>query len=109
MKIFHSNILSISLMLVASCNDKPEIIPESNQIIVYPNPATDLFTISVHNPNSNPYVLQVFDTHGKIILDKHEGLAVQDYSVPISGMPKGYYHVVYSTGSSTITKKVVKL
>ena len=80
---------------------------ENDELIVYPNPATD-FTI-LTNPKGNPgkYLLFVRDICGRQVIQKV--IELQDsYQLDISSLAKGLYFLTIQNESNRMTKSFIK-
>lgn len=102
------------LLTFAGCNDKPEINPIGSysgsfptSISVYPNPATNAATIGVSSRDT--FTLFVFDTYGKIILERRDGKGSYQFDVPLVDKPKGTYHVMLKSKTGTFKQNLLKL
>ena len=72
---------------------------------VYPNPATNHFTISTETSNSVFY--EVRDTHGRLL---KSGQAANNQDMDISGLAPGIYFVRISDGNwNSAPKKIIKI
>jgi len=91
-----------------SCSDKPEVLPPGNTLIVYPNPLFNHATISIQNPEGNPFHLVAFDAKGRVLLERRESLGEASYSI-LHEEPKGTYQVVLEIDGMTFTRKIIKL
>jgi hypothetical protein len=72
---------------------------------VYPNPATNFFTIQLSEKNQNPVIYSLFDICGRIM---RSGLVFDGESVDLTTTPKGIYLVKLSDGKQHQFIKVVK-
>jgi hypothetical protein len=97
----------IAVILLFGCS-KPDIQPGNNRTLsIYPNPCIDRGFITVDNRQTSS--LKVFDPDGKTILSENVPSGRNEYTAELSGKPEGVYIVVLETGSSVITKKMIKL
>ena len=96
------------ILILAGCNDKPDIRPADNQLAVFPNPAQDDVNIMFSNPSNGGYTLIVFDTKGEMILEKNESFPEPIYRLNISDEPVGTYHVVLKRDDITIVRQFMK-
>lgn len=96
-------------LMLAGCNDRPDVVPQSNQLAVFPNPAEVEVSILFSNPDNSMYTLVVFDTRGDILLEKNENLAEPTYRVDVSDEPAGTYHVVLEKNNTTIVRQFTKV
>lgn len=96
----------IAAILLFGCS-KPDVQPDDNRILrIYPNPVTvDRAFINTNNPKTSS--LKVFDPDGKTILEESVSPGRNEYVVELSG--EGVYIVTLATGSSVITKKIIRL
>jgi hypothetical protein len=93
-----ANISNIGLQ-----EDAPEM-----KVIIYPNPASDNFTIDFSQSgtaSAQPAVIEIFDLTGRLIvtMDCEQTKVV----VNSSGWSEGSYLIYISTGAQTVIRKVV--
>ncbi|MDP1725811.1 MAG: T9SS type A sorting domain-containing protein [Bacteroidota bacterium] len=81
-----------------------------NQLIIYPNPASERFSISFELKNSNSVSIELIDLTGKIILNRN----AQNFSagenttdIEINDIPQGIYFVRISTAESMVSSRLV--
>jgi hypothetical protein len=96
------------LFSLTGCNHKPEAPAENYLLTVYPNPVNYEANFEVRNLNNQEYLLQVFDTKGKLLLTK-TGQQDQRFSLPFDNQPKGKYQVSLKTQNAVYTKTFLKL
>lgn len=101
--------LILAILILAACNDKPDVLPENNQLAVFPNPASDFVYISFANTDASAYSVVVFDTKGDIMLEKSENATEPWYQVNVSDEPAGTYHVVLEKNNTTIVRQFSKI
>lgn len=75
-----------------------------NMISVYPNPATNLAEIILHEYR-NGSELSMYDMHGKLILS--QTVTSSKITIPRNNLPAGIYFVKVSDGEKTQTAKLV--
>ncbi|WP_379966995.1 choice-of-anchor J domain-containing protein [Epilithonimonas sp. UC225_85] len=98
----NGNLLSIDdidveatpLMAVNDINKK--------DLTLYPNPATDFFTI---NNATDVVSVKIYDFSGKVVKTQLESI---DNKFDVSNLEKGIYTVSIKTKSGTISKKMIK-
>ena len=78
---------------------------ETNEIIIYPNPVTDLVYIS--NPNNDFFHLQLFDVTGNLILENQS--IESSVKLDLNPISKGMYILKLSSDNQTIFHKIIKL
>jgi uncharacterized repeat protein (TIGR03803 family) len=80
-------------------------ISQQQEIVIYPNPSSDVFTISVDAKSiSLPCLLQVFDLTGKVLLQAN--LSQQSTGIK-NELSAGIYFVKVNDGEKVITQKLV--
>lgn len=77
-----------------------------NNISIYPNPSTGLFTIS--NADKIIEKLEIYDISGKIILTKNNFSIQNETSFDISNASTGIYFVKITSDNQTSIKKIIK-
>lgn len=78
---------------------------ENNTVALYPNPASDVATISLDEATSGSY--SIADVNGKLLSSGtfHDR---NNIALPLSGMEKGVYVVRLTTGKNIFVKKLIK-
>ncbi len=81
---------------------------ESIRYMVYPNPAQDLFTVSIE-PQPNGIELMIVDMHGRLI--EHRNIASSHGEIlevfDAGSIPAGIYFIRLSNGSQTATHRLI--
>ncbi|MFK7922188.1 MAG: T9SS type A sorting domain-containing protein, partial [Bacteroidia bacterium] len=82
----------------------------SNQLILYPNPASNQLYFSLPAPQGNTIQLMLFDSAGRLISRRglSTQMANQRYSIPIEALPVGLYYLRLATDQGSYTGKFVK-
>ncbi len=82
----------------------------SQEVSVYPNPSTGIFKISVDKKLEGNAGIKVTDISGKqlssIVVSSQQLRA--GYELDLSNVASGVYTIQITTGSSTITKRIIK-
>ena len=76
----------------------------------YPNPFNPSTTISFSIPSQEKVKLQVFNALGQevaLLLDKEISAGSYNYTFDASGLTSGIYFYTLSTGTNSITKKMI--
>jgi hypothetical protein len=97
------------IFLMAGCSDKPELVVQSHDLAVFPNPFREDLSILFSNEQNSQYTLRVFDTKGEVLFEKNESFPNGAYRFDLSGEPKGTYHVVLEKDNTTFVRKVTKI
>ena len=103
---------SLTLAKIASCagldNIAKESIPvvaDEFNVVAYPNPSSDLFTLDVQSSSKVATGVQVYDVLGRLI----EQCQVQSGTTPIgAAYPSGTYTLKVSQGEILKTLRVIK-
>jgi hypothetical protein len=82
----------------------------SNEISIYPNPATNILNVSFTNSGNQSINMTVFNTLGEIVINKNLGKMQGELSYPanISELTGGIYFLKVQIGEKSITKKFIK-
>lgn len=100
----------VAIIALIGCNDKPEVQPVNYQVLnIYPNPATNSATIAVGSQVKQPFTLRVFNTTGKIILEKQGSTGQQNYAINLADELKGRCQVKLKTADLETTQILLKL
>jgi hypothetical protein len=77
-----------------------------SELIVYPNPATDVLTLELNNILQNG-VIKITNVLGEVLIEK-ELKAGSNIPVNISELSQGYYLVTVQSGNSILNKSFIK-
>ncbi len=78
-----------------------------NYVSVYPNPAINIFHLSINNWQSKKMQIEIFDVLGESIYKSE--IHKSEEEINVSNLPSGVYYLkIYSEGKSAV-KKFVKL
>lgn len=86
-------------------------LPQPDAILsVYPNPSSEMTTLSVQLPSESEVMIEIYSVEGKLIASKNYGKLNGAYSLPVmmNDWAKGIYTVKMTTNSSFVTKQIVK-
>jgi len=75
-------------------------------IVVFPNPSSDFFSIEIENSNIRLESFVLFNVNGQSILE--EKITGMDYRINIDSLPVGTYYLSVRTNMGKITKKIMK-
>lgn len=90
----------------AATNVQNTKITEDN-ILVYPNPTSGLFTIYITN-NNRIENLEIFDVNGQSVFNKKSLLNTSSCLIDISFLPSGLYSVKLTTANKILNTKIIK-
>lgn len=81
-------------------------IPEGVEILIYPNPATDEFTVDLSNEIFNSVRFQIHDSHGLLVKDETylNEFCVKDYQVNGEIFSAGMYQLTLTFDDKTVRR-----
>ena len=85
---------------IVPMQNQTEIKPQNN-LVVFPNPSTGIFTIKNDNISS-PINFEVYNMLGEMILQKQNSTEID-----LSNAVKGIYFVKITIGTKNYTEKIV--
>ena len=88
-------------------NGLNEIVNAENPISVYPNPATQIITISAQENLSNAVVL-IYDLSGKLVLQKDIHSIHKQTNLDISSLENGIYMIQVNNNNRVSRFKLMK-
>ncbi|TDO73666.1 putative secreted protein (Por secretion system target) [Flavobacterium chryseum] len=80
-----------------------EIVSESDEIIIYPNPSDGNFNIGLGNSDT-PYSIEIISFAGQTVFEKQD---TTDAAIAVSHLTKGIYIVIITQDSKTLIKKII--
>ncbi|KUJ60711.1 endonuclease I [Flavobacteriaceae bacterium CRH] len=80
-----------------------EIVAESDEIIIYPNPSDGNFNIGLGN-SETPYSIEIVSFAGQKVFEKQN---TTDSAIAVSHLAKGIYVVKIVKDSKTLIKKII--
>jgi hypothetical protein len=101
-------LLLLIVLCFTTCNKKPVALPGGNEVVVFPNPATDIFSVSF-NSSVQALEIQIFDVKGNLFSRKKLDSSNNEQQFSIANQPKGTYQVVVVTPTRFIRVKLVKI
>ena len=79
-------------------------IEKEKEILIYPNPATDVITIEMGN--TEPATIEILDITGKVVLIRNN--QAQRATIDINNLPNGVYLVRVRSASQMEVQKIIK-
>jgi len=73
---------------------------------IFPNPASQSFTLTVNEPGSNNYQVLITDLSGKALFNK-QYTTLNNEQIDCSNLNNGLYIITISNGSSVTTQKLI--
>lgn len=80
-----------------------EVVSESDEIIIYPNPSDGNFNIGLGNSDT-PYSIEIISFAGQTVFVKQD---TTDAAIAVSHLTKGIYIVIITQDSKTLIKKII--
>ncbi len=87
---------------VQTAIEDEEIIIESDEIVIYPNPSDGNFNIE--SQNSDPYSIEVFSFSGQKVFDKQN---ITSSEVSLQNLSSGIYFIKITKGEKTSYKRII--
>jgi len=88
---------------IATIETEEEIVPQLQEVILYPNPTNGNFNIYFNTINS-PYSIEIISIFGQRVFEKSN---ITDSLSTINNLPKGIYIVRINQDSETFSKKII--
>ncbi len=94
---------------VSAFNDS--LSAQANMLLLYPNPTPDAFQLSMSNPQTGKFLVQVISSSGRLLKTYSFEKTLPDMQVQVSlaGLPVGVYVVRIGGTDWQVIKKVMKL
>lgn len=90
--------------LVTGLEDQPDF---SDQVQVFPNPATSLLTVDVSVFNGRPVDMKMVTLSGNPVQHRERKSTQSEIRIDVSTMSKGIYLLLLSSGTERARKKVI--
>jgi C1A family cysteine protease/PKD repeat protein len=86
-----------------------DVIKESSVVDIYPNPGTGIFHFKTDITSSHPFIMEVFNLNGQLVLNKNYGIqtGIFESSFDLSGQSPGIYQVRFISGEKVIHKRII--
>jgi hypothetical protein len=81
----------------------------SSKLVVYPNPFVDVVQVNVPDvSNQTPFLLQIFDATGRLILSQNQFLSNNTLSISLGNLPNGSYILLVNSVSIKFSSVILK-
>lgn len=102
-------ITNTTLNTIAAPLSVNELNAAGSDIVLYPNPATDAYTMVINAAKDDNYVLNVIDIEGRTLVQKKASMQAGTNIIQEStnGIPSGVYIVQLKSENNVLTKKLV--
>jgi len=89
----------------------PTVVQQNAQVLVYPNPVTDVLNLQINGLNSETVAFQVFDALGKLVLQQTKSSSDRIFQIEVTNLQTGNYYIRgYSVAGENIGEiKFIKL
>ncbi|HNS16587.1 MAG TPA: PKD domain-containing protein [Bacteroidales bacterium] len=93
-------------VVCASSQGREELL-KAEDILIYPNPATDKVTLRFNNPNLSTVKIKLYNIMGGL-MDSFiiNPLQTASSTISLQGYTKGLYFMILETGNQKITRKI---
>ncbi|MDO9511464.1 MAG: T9SS type A sorting domain-containing protein [Bacteroidales bacterium] len=99
----NSGILDMNGLLISSVNDF-----KAANIILSPNPATDVIQLQLSTPLTHNSILKVYDVSGKPVLTQSLTTSSQFININIEDLPAGIYIMLIQTSKESFQARFIK-
>jgi uncharacterized repeat protein (TIGR01451 family) len=104
MPVFTNRVMNTLMDIVPPCIPDAVIHPsDENKISIFPNPASETFTVSSSIPMSE---IKIVNTLGQVMMKADAGRQTS-FSLGIGNLPSGIYHVTVKAGQQQWVGKLV--
>jgi len=86
----------------------PEMDGQNSALLLYPNPATSVVTISVPESKGTQSSLAVYNALGQCVYQSNLGNAKGQHTIAMSEWTSGLYHIILDQGANRSYAKLVK-
>jgi hypothetical protein len=81
---------------------------ENDDFVFYPNPVSDVVTVSLKNENASIASITVYDVLGKLIFAQQLSTSITSETIDLSSVSKGLYLLeVTTTANLKVVKKLI--
>lgn len=105
-----ANLIKSQYVVTPSCYTNStlsiNVFEKPAEAIVYPNPASELITINLHNKNEI-YSASLFSLDGKLIAKFNNPQIGNQYSINVQNIPSGFYFLKIETDKGSLSKKII--
>ena len=78
---------------------------ESDEFVVYPNPASEKITVQLKNKNDGIAMVQIYDQLGRIIQTERFSNALSSGTIQLNNLSKGIYFIEVTSQNNLIGRK----
>jgi hypothetical protein len=78
---------------------------ESDEFVVYPNPASEKITVQLKNKNDGITLIQIYDQLGRIIQTERFSNALSTGIIELNNLSKGIYFIEVTSQNNLIGRK----
>ncbi len=92
--------------------DSFHILPEKEQLTIYPNPTNNILTITYSAPDAGQVNIKIMNSVGVVVKSIQKNLAKQapgKTEVDVKNLSNGLYYVIVRSGTKTYTKNFIKI
>ncbi|NBC83151.1 MAG: T9SS type A sorting domain-containing protein [Bacteroidetes bacterium] len=86
-------------------------VPQANTTItakIFPNPATDQFTLEIDGQLKAEAKVQIYNNTGKLMFEKYINPGNTKINIPVNHLPAGMYNVIVRSGKKQVQLKLLK-
>lgn len=92
--------------IVCASSQGMENLLKAENILIYPNPATDKVTVKFDKPGLPPVKISLYNIMGGLMSKSTSHLSPSSVIIPLDGYTKGLYFMIIEAGNQKITRKI---
>lgn len=96
----------VSHWLGVNCTTSIDENDAANNIIVYPNPTTDVINVSLQY-SMEILSYKLVNLLGQTMTENNNNSVANQFSIDVANLPKGQYFLMVKTKNNVVTKKIV--
>jgi hypothetical protein len=104
-----SNLIKLENTVPASCYTNSLLstndFENRNDIIVYPNPTTEM--VNINSINNSINTVYVYSLDGKLVATYRNPMTSDSYSIDVQNLATGIYTLKVETNNGSFTKKII--
>jgi PKD repeat protein len=92
--------------VVCASSQGIEHLLKAENILIYPNPATDRVTVKIDRPGLPPVKISLYNIMGGLMSVSTSHLSPSSITIPLQGYTKGLYFMIIEVANQKITRKL---
>ncbi|HOW25896.1 MAG TPA: PKD domain-containing protein [Bacteroidales bacterium] len=92
--------------IVCASSQGMESLLRAENILIYPNPATDQVTVKFDRTGLSPVKISLYNIMGGLMNTTTSHLSPSSVTIPLDGYTRGLYFIIIEAGNQKITRKI---